>query len=110
MRPLAQHEIDLVSGANETNTYTLPAGASVTLQLEANNSTTIRFTFDGGRTFSWNSGVWMACAVIGAGFGLAVTSFTLNPMIGSLTSTLVSFGCTAMVNSQPTGNDPADGD
>lgn len=108
MRPLAFHEIDLVSGGNETVTYNLPAGSTMTMRLEANNSTTIDFTFPGLGSYTWNSGTFIACSLIGAGVGLTVTAFSGNPLLGSLSSSLASYGCTQLANQ--TGSDPADGD
>lgn len=110
MRPLTLSEIDAVSGG-ETVTFELPAGAKVTSTLEANQSTTLNFSFANGYTYSWNSGTFITCFLIGAGVGAAVTAYSGgNTALGSLTGMLAAQACTYAVNSSSGMVDPADGD
>jgi len=107
MRPLTMHEIELVSGA-ETITYNLPAGSSVTTRLEGNQSTTIFVSIPGVPTYTWNSGTYMACTLIGTGFAITAGTLTGNVAIGLLTGKLASYGCTSYMNSTlppPPGED-----
>lgn len=82
----------------ETVTFNLPAGMSVTSTLEGNGSTTFNFYNNGQNFHTWNSGMFMSCFLIGTGVGGMVTSFTGNPLLGSLSAFLVSNRCQHYMN------------
>lgn len=111
MRPLTLNEIEAISGG-ESISFQLPAGARMTSTLQANNSTTLNFTFANGYSVSWNSGIAVSCFVMGAGTAALVTGFTAgNAALGTLIGVLASHACSYSVSSEGGGAvDPADGD
>jgi hypothetical protein len=106
MRPLTRSEIAAVGGA-DTLDISLPAGMSVSAKLEANNSTTLTFSRGGSSVYSWNSGVWVSCHVIGSGVSI-VGSF-VNPTFGRLTKALTSIGCGYAATSSQSASEDGDG-
>lgn len=83
----------------ENNNYSLPAGYTIRTQLELNQSTTVQlFDRAGNMTVNWNSGTFLSCFVLGAGVGLAVSSYSGNPKLGMLAGGLVSAGCQRAVS------------
>ncbi|WP_150681295.1 hypothetical protein [Pandoraea pneumonica] len=110
MRPLTSDEISSVSGA-ETIVYTLPVGSTVTTKLEGNSSTTININVPGFGGYSWNSGTYLTCFLIGSGFGITAGILSRNLAVGALTQRLVSWGCKMVVDNidTPQTNDDGDG-
>lgn len=86
------------SPGEEVNTYSLPADWSVQTQLEPNQSTTIRlFDGSGNMRVDWNSGTFLTCFLLGSGVGIGVASYTGNPRLGMLASSMVAAGCSKAV-------------
>lgn len=110
MRPLTLDEISSVSGA-ETITYSLPAGSTVTTRLEGNSSTTININVPGVGSYSWNSGTFLTCLLIGNGFGITAGILSESPMVGVLTQRMVQMGCKYVMDNinTPQTNDDGDG-
>ena len=46
---------------------------------------------------NWNSGTFLSCFVLGAGVGIGVASYTGNPRLGALASSMVAAGCSRAV-------------
>jgi len=90
-----------------TTTFEVPGyGYKFEFHLEPNHSTTIILRNPGGGVIvSWNSGKWFACHILGAGVGIAVTSYTGNPRIGALAGILVSYGCGKFVHESSSDGD-----
>lgn len=90
----------------ETSTFNAPGGYTFTTQLEDNNSTTA-FLRNANGDVIWekNSGLWMACYVMGAGVGLGVVSYTGNPVAAAFIGGLTAYGCGVL-----TRESGADGD
>lgn len=82
----------------EVNIYSLPGSWAVQTQLEPNQSTTIRLLDEyGNMRVNWNSGTFLSCFVLGAGVGIGVASYTGNPRLGALASSMVAAGCSRAV-------------
>ncbi|WP_157786946.1 hypothetical protein [Herbaspirillum rubrisubalbicans] len=114
MRPLTAREIERVSGADSVE-WSLPGNITIQSTLEANQSTTLRFSYAGSSTpfYTWNSGQAVACYTIAGGFGLAAGILTANPAIGTLTSVIAGYGCNKIAESitpPDQGNSGSDGD
>jgi hypothetical protein len=109
MRPISQREIRAAS-ESETMTYTLPAGSSVTTKLEGDSSTTVQVNIPGFPTYTWNSGAAVTCFILGTGFGVTAGILSRNERIGTLTSVLVSRGCSAVMKNTKAPNPSDDGD
>lgn len=83
----------------ETYTFNLPLGYTVETELEDNNSTSVRLRDAGGsQVLFWNSGTFIACSILGAGVGLMVGSYAMNPSIGALAARMTSYGCSKAMN------------
>jgi len=101
LRPLTSREIESVSGA-ETIHYQLPAGVTISTRLERNQSTSITFRgLPGIGTYTWNSGTFVSCYTIAGGLGLIAGTLSANPLVGLLTRTLVTAGCSALATNNP---------
>jgi hypothetical protein len=95
---------------SETTTINLPAGTIMSIREEANHSTTLSFQFANGFSHSWNTGTILACTFIGAGVGVMIGAGTINPLVGSLVSTLVTAGCTYFVTENNSSGGGGGGD
>jgi len=83
----------------ETVTFNLVSGITATSTLEGNGSTTFNFHNSlGENIYTWNSGMFVSCFLIGSGVGGMVTSFTGNPLLGSLAGFLTSRQCQNYMN------------
>jgi hypothetical protein len=108
MRELTENEISQIAGFGSVS-YQLPAGSSLTSTLMPNQSTTLSVQLASGQTYSWNSGTFLTCTVLGAGVGSAAFAFSGgNAAIGSLAGFMASRACATFMGA-PNGqtNDAA---
>lgn len=97
MRNLTEDEISQIAGFGSAS-YQLPAGASLTSTLMPNQSTTLSIHLANGQSYSWNSGTFLTCTVLGAGVGSAAFAFSGgNAAIGSLASFMSSRACSSFM-------------
>jgi hypothetical protein len=93
MRALTENEISQIVGFGSVS-YQLPAGASLTSTLMPNQSTTLSVQLASGQSYSWNSGTFLTCTVLGAGVGSAAFAFSGgNAAIGALGGFMASRAC-----------------
>jgi hypothetical protein len=74
----------------------IPAGASVIARREANNSTTLEFTWANGVKESWNSGQAITCQMLSTGF--AIGGAIGGPATSRLLGLLAAAGCSYAFN------------
>lgn len=73
------------------------ASCTISTRLEPNQSTTIVLTC-GNTTWTWNSGVALACYALGTGVGLMSMAFTAgNPAAAGLIGFLTARGCSLLL-------------
>lgn len=86
------------AAGEDTWTFSLPGGYTFQSQLQPNESTTLTvLDSSGNAVYSWNSGIFVSCFLLGAGVGAIVTSYAQNPRVGVLAATLTGAGCKAVV-------------
>ncbi|WP_431823977.1 hypothetical protein [Burkholderia sp. F1] len=86
----------------------MPQGATFTTRQERDSSTTIVFYMPGFGQYTWNSGMFITCFLLGNGFGIMAGTLSRSPKIGALTNFLVSRGCKSVmtdINEQSNGDD-----
>lgn len=83
----------------ESVTFNLPAGFTVSHTVETNGSSTLKlYDSSGGERMVWNSGTFVSCYLFGVGVGGIVTGFSGMPALGSLAGFLASQGCSNYLN------------
>jgi hypothetical protein len=82
---------------------TVPFGASVTARQEPNRSTTLTFSLTDGRSYSWNSGVFIVCKILGT--GVSLLGLPAGKPAQGLINILATTGCTYMVSSSTQDGD-----
>jgi hypothetical protein len=82
---------------------TVPFGSAVTARQEPNRSTTLTFSLADGRSYSWNSGVFIVCKILGT--GVSLLGLPAGKHVQGLIQVLATTGCTYITSSSTQDGD-----